>query len=979
MSHLLYLLRLLGTRPAVFFGLVSFVVVALLAAVQVTSHYALKAYADDQLDRIPWDISIYQPSKTGLPRTGEVRQRIAAQSGVTAVENIYFLRAAVPTIRAYVDDQPFRSPWISVLMASDISMLPAELRPRGQGAVLALLGKKSLTGDAYLHLQQTRKFRLSEATQRRGRQRQVFEIPLDSVIRVERDGLNRWFMEQTSSPTYVPDIGAILVMPFDWEVLRSFDAVGRGIELAGTGQDIHELAGKYVPEVIHLVRLDRPSLVSTWDLPGSRQRAEAVGERLRHAARLDAGFTIGIDNTTGVLFQRMAATAKQIALLVLLVALPLLGMAWVLLANLARLIMLNQRRLFGLLRLRGAPGRMMGLGLTLAIGAGGLLGGVLGSVAGTYLPLLYYGVDAPGAVVADIQSPANVIAFILIGIVLTLFVARPLVRYAATISPIEGAAQVSFQESEAAGFRFGWLPALALLLGGIKLFGWLGGWRLPQLSFLVESSPQWRALDRGFDFIAFPLFIYGVTVLIAGRHRWMIGMLSPFVRLHCRDMASVVLEHVASKPHRASALVLVVALLSSVSLYPTVMTAVFDNKLERAALVQLGGEVQLTFEVPDLLDPEAATVADEGLELARRFPVVRQAVAELRGALDRLPEVAGTTFVTEGLVEGLYMPGYGLEGVPVYLLDSASDYLSVVYHEPAIGLTMDFASMIRSVDSSARVLTSPPVGDFWKRQPGQPLPVGRTANGSTLRLPAGGTVNFIPGGAVASVDDRDSFISERVDYLNHLFRGRAFLAAGTVSGKLDELDALLPRVMLVVRAAPGVGSEELRTAVEAALPVAPARTRDLTSEVGRLGSDMYVYLARENMRIYLVGGIIMAIIGIVTVALLNFLEDRRTLTLLRARGAGPRQIGRFLSGVLLGPGLLGLLLGTLVALLVGFGMTNLVWELRDLETVMRYLPTRLAVSALSLGVFALLLAVLLAVTSLFRAGVVRRVTQNGRV
>ena len=46
---------------------------------------------------------------------------------------------------------------------------------------------------------------------------------------------------------------------------------------------------------------------------------------------------------------------------------------------------------------------------------------------------------------------------------------------------------------------------------------------------------------------------------------------------------------------------------------------------------------------------------------------------------------------------------------------------------------------------------------------------------------------------------------------------------------------------------------------------------------------------------------------------------------------------------------------------------------------MRYLPTRLAVSSLSLGVFALLLAVLLAVTSLFRAGVVRRVTQNGRV
>ncbi len=38
------------------------------------------------------------------------------------------------------------------------------------------------------------------------------------------------------------------------------------------------------------------------------------------------------------------------------------------------------------------------------------------------------------------------------------------------------------------------------------------------------------------------------------------------------------------------------------------------------------------------------------------------------------------------------------------------------------------------------------------------------------------------------------------------------------------------------------------------------------------------------------------------------------------------------------------MIGALVSLAVGFGITKLVWELRQLQTVMSYLPTRLAVS-----------------------------------
>ena len=54
------LLGILGWRTMLTFGLVTFLVGALLATVNITSRYALKTYVDDQLGRIPWDLAVYQ-------------------------------------------------------------------------------------------------------------------------------------------------------------------------------------------------------------------------------------------------------------------------------------------------------------------------------------------------------------------------------------------------------------------------------------------------------------------------------------------------------------------------------------------------------------------------------------------------------------------------------------------------------------------------------------------------------------------------------------------------------------------------------------------------------------------------------------------------------------------------------------------------------------------------------------------------------
>src|SRR5919108_2797752 len=143
------LLEILGRRTLLTFGLVTFLVGALLATVNVTSRFALKLYVDDQLRRIPWDLAVYQQGAVGNDRS--LLAHIANTRGVTRVESLAFLRARFPEggeVEARVDRNPFTTPWLCLLAASDPSLLPPALGfalARGEngaaserGAVLAL-------------------------------------------------------------------------------------------------------------------------------------------------------------------------------------------------------------------------------------------------------------------------------------------------------------------------------------------------------------------------------------------------------------------------------------------------------------------------------------------------------------------------------------------------------------------------------------------------------------------------------------------------------------------------------------------------------------------------------------------------------------------------------------------------------------------------------------------------------------------------
>src|SRR6185295_19549333 len=127
--------------------------------------------------------------------------------------------------------KPFTTPWLCLLAASDPSILPPELslalengstsdgdrrgtasaeRGPKRGAVLSLVGPEYAMGKAFLALQGARDFTLQVHVQ--DQPRFLFNTPINRVVRLDRDELNRWLMDQTGSVSYVPYVGAILLM-----------------------------------------------------------------------------------------------------------------------------------------------------------------------------------------------------------------------------------------------------------------------------------------------------------------------------------------------------------------------------------------------------------------------------------------------------------------------------------------------------------------------------------------------------------------------------------------------------------------------------------------------------------------------------------------------------------------------------------------------------------------------------------------------
>jgi hypothetical protein len=534
-------------------------------------------------------------------------------------------------------------------------------------------------------------------------------------------------------------------------------------------------------------------------------------------------------------------------------------------------------------------------------------------------------------------------------------VSRRLVKYATTISPLEASVRVSGTEAVSATLRFGVVQALALGLGGYVLLGWIF-----DFAFSDMFAVRWiRVADRLLAFLGLPLFLYGVATLLASKRERIQHVMAPVLRPIGGVLGRFALRYVSAKPHRTVAFLLIVALMSSVSLYPIVTSRSFEDKAVRGAKVQLGTDWQVLFNAPDLVDVDRLN-GPASAQIAALKPEIDKLVASLR----RVEGVRDATYMVEALLPTFYLPGYGMRGVPLYLLDNPAKYRASVYAEAPVGLSGPFDAIMAKT-GEGDVAVSPSVADFWRLNPGTRVLLGLDDQRAAVALNTAGVLAYLPGLPPKSVNDRQGYVQARIDYLNYLFSTNAYLATGIENPKIQPLQILLPRVIVLLKADPAPDADAFTKTLAKATPFPPLEIHSLPQEVAKVGSDMYISLALANMRIYLAGGLLLALVAILAIAMANYSEDRRTLALLRIRGASPADIWRFVMAMLLSPALVGLALGAGAAVLAGFGLANYVWKLREIRTVVELLPTRLVVSMLAAWIALLLLIMLAAVASGF--------------
>ena len=127
----------------------------------------------------------------------------------------------------------------------------------------------------------------------------LMTLPVSQVAQLDREVLNRWFLEHTGAVSFVPFMGAALNIGNDPDLVARFDSLFT-FELPEheheSGPDPgHEVRAEYLPEITHVARLDRAAMVSGWTLDESHQRIAALRARIAETLPWEAGLNVASD------------------------------------------------------------------------------------------------------------------------------------------------------------------------------------------------------------------------------------------------------------------------------------------------------------------------------------------------------------------------------------------------------------------------------------------------------------------------------------------------------------------------------------------------------------------------------------------------------------------------------------------------------------------------------------------------------------
>src|SRR5437899_10871105 len=129
---------------------------------------------------------------------------------------------------------------------------------------------------------------------------------------------------------------------------------------------------------------------------------------------------------------------------------------------------------------------------------------------------------------------------------------------------------------------------------------------------------------------------------------------------------------------------------------------------------------------------------------------------------------------------------------------------------------------------------SGPVADCWRLEPGTEVLLGLDPERRAVAAKTAGILAFLPGLPPKSVSDRQGYVQARVDYLNYLFSSNAYLATSADNPHIANLQILIPRIIVLLRAESVADPAAFQNAIAKATPLPPLEIHSLSQEVGKV-------------------------------------------------------------------------------------------------------------------------------------------------
>ena len=866
--------RIIGARGFRALLLVTLLAVAILSALNLSSIYGLSRYVADEVAKVPWDLRAFMGTD---PSQAQIfREKVSSHEAIQRVETFTFLKIGIQKVmEVEIDGQRAPMGWLFFLSSSSPDLMPPGFHPpTGRQATIVMLDS------GYPFAPISRGSQLDVFTLGKGRD-SFYSLQVSELGQIKRAEFLKWMAGQLgphSSPTFPSNAFLIVVSPD--EMRHVID------RLVGFFEKNPDTTGYWLPFVTYLVSVQRDKLLSFWDLKGSLDRVRSLVDEFSERGR---PYRIIIDSDLLRLLGQAVQMAALLQWVSLIISAPLLWVTWIFGSSIARLIALNERRLLGLLRLRGAPSRTLGRCMQAAIIAGGFLGGGLGYFFGPLVFLIFRRPETGGSLAElfwVILEPFTLLGYVLVSVLMAWLAGRRVVQYAQTIQPREAIARVATSEAESLRPRLGALPLLSLALGIYGLASWL--LRLPGGKGFVDFIVS---------FSAPALFIYGFASVVSCLMPRM-RFLSALMHRVAGRLSELAQRNSELRPHRIASTMAIAALVLSATLYPQSAFDIFSDTTLRTVKMRVGADLNTM-----------AEPADFGSEPK---PSLEESLKGVKPLIEKIQKIDGVEAIAPiyEFVASAVLP----KNAAIYFIDSDS-YLSTSYHEEDIGVQQKFTEAIKA--SSQGMVLSKDVADELRTKPGDPIllevmprPVSSTVTG---------VVNTMPG-ALRSFGEAEA---TSLNYLTDLFSIYPFLVSDLKNPVSSQLRGFVSKVIFLVKVKEGHGAAQVEQQIRALLPNAPVRL--LEREVKKMKGDMFVSLSQENMRLYVLGGFLMALLALISISAINFTESRRIYALLRLRGARPQHlIGVSLSDLLM-PVLVGGFIGSLLGLFAGYNVVHRIW------------------------------------------------------